>query len=50
MNVSFDFNYGKIISKPISVHELKFLETFHTYKQIDNIVDFEFAIPHLSEC
>lgn len=43
-------NYTKIISKSTSIHELIFLGAFYIKKNLDGILNCEFAIFLLSDC
>lgn len=45
MNHSFDINLPKIIYKSTSIHDSKFLEAFHSYKNMDNVFNCKFSIP-----
>lgn len=45
MNHSFDINLPKIIYKSTSIHDSKFLEAFHSYKNMDNVFNRKFSIP-----
>ena len=46
MITPFNFHSAKIICKPNSVFELDFLEAFHTHKNHNNVLNYDFAAPN----
>lgn len=48
-NHTFDFSFVKIIFNHIFKHEFNFLGAFHIFRNFNNIVNFEFVTPPLSD-